>query len=116
MKALQGEQIEAERRNRELEKVNLKLAFDKEADDEVKKTMETQYAEYKAASDVTKKKQFETKLEEIKKAIGCEVIVTRVTGSERTKDLMGIHVLTTAQLKCNGSDQANVLYQKSSES
>jgi hypothetical protein len=110
LKALQISQVETERKTRELENVNRKLAFDKAVDDEVRLALEKQFADYKVVSVATKQRWFQSKLEEIKKDMGCEVVVTRVNGSERTEDLTGIHVSMRAQLKPfkKGSAQVNL--------
>lgn len=93
----------AETKATELEKSHRKLRFEKYVDEEVRKQLAAQSKEFQEIWEVAEQKMFEKRFEELKKAVGCDVIVTRVHPAaseyQRTEDLRGIHSSMMAQLK-----------------
>jgi bisphosphoglycerate-dependent phosphoglycerate mutase len=105
-KELQKAQRLAETNAGELAVQNRKLRFERNTDEEVRKLLTTVNKEFKEAWEIAEQKFREKRFEELKKAIGCDVLVTRVQPAqaaastyERKEDLNGIHSSMTKQLK-----------------
>jgi hypothetical protein len=98
-KELEKVQRTAETKANELEKHNRKLRFDISVDQEIRKILNTDFQE---AWEGSERKMLEKKFEELREAVECDVLITRVQPGpefERKQDLRGIHSSMMAQLK-----------------
>lgn len=98
-KELDKAQRTAETKANELEKHNRKLRFDISVDEEIRKILNADFPE---AWEGSERKMLEKKFEELREAVKCDVLITRVQPGpefERKQDLRGIHSSMMAQLK-----------------